>query len=221
MSRASRSPLVIVVTGPDGSGKSTLCARLREELGSAASPNKVAQVSVWDAMAASGLFADRRAVGAYLDDLDGPPRTLFIFHALSRSIDLALRGGAEVLVVEGYWYKYAVTEIAYGVEERFVEAAASAFPRPALTIRLDVGVEESWDRKGEATAYERGAAGRKSPPAPDARSDYIGFQRGLRPIWDSVERRCGPWERIPAGTAPAEALSLALGLCRRALGEAK
>ena len=79
-----RAPAIIAVTGPDGSGKSTLCARLCESLGAA-------KVSVWDAMASSGLFATKGAVAKYFEDLDGPSRTLFIYHALSRSMDLAIR----------------------------------------------------------------------------------------------------------------------------------
>jgi len=203
-----REPAVIAVTGPDGSGKSTLCARLSEALGAA-------RVSVWDAMASSGLFATRGAVAEYFQDLDGPSRTLFIYHALSRSMDLAARSGARILLVEGYWYKYAVTEIAYGVDPKFVEAAASAFQKPLLTIRLDVAAEESWSRKSAPTAYESGDA--EAPGVP-SEARYVAFQSRLRPIWESLEGRHGPWARVPAGASPEVSLEFALERCRRALG---
>lgn len=191
------TPLLIAVTGPDGSGKSTACSSASRLLSEKLGPGAVAEVSVWDALRPiPGIqtpFGSRREAEAYLAALDGPSRTLFIFHALRRSLQLALASSARVLLLNGYWYKYAVSELGYGVDEDVVRGAARAFPRPGGVFFLDIDPETAWERRRVSTRYEGGG---------DA-SGFLAFQRRLRPVWERLRSvEAPPWVTLSALDAP-------------------
>lgn len=194
---------IIAVTGPDGAGKSTACALAAELLQSRGV--KAAQVSIWDVINTPGLFSGREAVVRYLASLEGPTRTLFLFHALAQSIDMARRQGANVALVEGYWYKYAVTEMGQGVDPAVVIAAARGFAPPEATLCLDLTPEKAWARKaGTVSEYEKG----KGSAGSDGER-FMGFQRKLMPFWDFVEKETGPWRHLSA-ELPREDLAEAI-----------
>lgn len=198
----------VVLTGPDGSGKSTLCANTSRLLEAYLGSRTVACVSVWDATLASNLFASKTAVVDYLNDLDGYTRTLFIYHALSRSIDLAQRKRPKYILIEGFWYKYAVTEIGQGVKQRDVLSASEAFAAPDLTFYLDINPEDAWTRKAKASSrsqvshYEQGL----STQSGDTAERFLKFQKKLIPIWREIEtlskERNQAWIHTSALDAP-------------------
>ena len=200
----SQAPLKIVITGPDGSGKSTACSQVRELLTARLGAGSVAEVSVWDSLAEQeGIrpaFDSQKEAARYLGDLDGTSRTLFIFHALARAVQLAQRKQPQVLLLNGYWYKYAVSEIGYGVDPEFVLGAASGFAPPSHVFCLDIDPATAWERRQSATGYEQGG----TSAGGSERERFLGFQTKLRQAWAGIEAQTGlHWEHLSA-LAPAE-----------------
>jgi thymidylate kinase len=202
----SPQPLLIAITGPDGSGKSTACSRVRELLAERLG-TRVVEVSVWDALAEHGdvapVFKGRAEAERYLADLDGVSRALFIFHAMARAVQLARQSKPSVMLLNGYWYKYAVSEIGYGVDPDFVLGATLGFALPAHVFCLDIDPETAWERRRRATAYEQGG----SFGAASERERFMGFQGRLRQAWSAIEAQTGlHWEHLSA-LAPAEEIA--------------
>lgn len=216
-------PRLYCITGADGSGKSTACARARARIDERWGAGACREVSVWD-----GLLAQRTAQGIevtpafrtrddasrYLADLDGPSRTLFILHSMSRALQLGMRDpSARVLLLNGYWYKYAVSELGYGVPSSVVLGAAEGFPAPRMTFCLDLSPETAWSRRQAATRYEQGPGegGDEGSAGVSTRDRFIDFQRRLRESWALIEDRvsapgsgahAGPWIHLSAELAP-------------------
>lgn len=203
------APLLIVITGPDGSGKSTACALARENLALKFGADTVVECSVWDCLETKAgitpAFHTQKEAAAYLGDLDGTSRTLFIFHAMARALALALKKNPRVVLLSGYWYKYAVSEIGYGVDPDFVLGASLGFARPAHVFSLDIDPETAWERRKRASAYEQGASDLGSE-----RERFVGFQTKLRQVWTGIEAQTGlHWEHLSA-LDPAETVAQAI-----------
>jgi thymidylate kinase len=183
------SRLRIAITGPDGSGKSTVCARVREALDSRFGRGSCAEVSIWDLLGDSRIkppFSSKEEAARYLGDLDGSSRTLFLFHAMSRALQLAERTPAKILLLNGYWYKYAVSELGYGVPTHTVEGAARGFAKPDQTFFLEVTPHTAAARRSESTRYESGLE----------QNDFVAFQTRLALHWGQIEEANGPWEHV-------------------------
>jgi thymidylate kinase len=170
------TPEIIVITGPDGSGKSTACEKLIPLLKDAVS------VSIWDSMLKTGKFAKEPLV-EYLGELDQVARTLLLFHAMRNSLDLALKQKPEVILVDGYFYKYAASELTYGTKMEVIRGAALGFPRPSFTLFLEVDPKEASERKTSQSAYESG-------------EEFISFQEKMLRSWKLIEAEYGPWRKI-------------------------
>lgn len=217
MKTSGRVPVLFAVTGPDGSGKSTACASARAVLERRLGEGAVIEVSVWDCLAeqgqASPAFRTQQEAARYLADLDGTSRTLFIFHAMARALQLGLRKSPQAILVSGYWYKYAVSEIGYGVDADFVMGAASGFTPPTHVFCLDIDPATAWERRLKATAYEQGGA----LGGASERDRFLSFQGKLRDVWAGIEAQTGmDWEHLSA-LAPAEEVAeqIVLGVLLR------
>ena len=81
--------MIVAITGPDGSGKSTAAAKVAALLDAKHGAGAARVASAWDAVAASGLFPSREAVSRYFTGLEPQARCLFILHAMSQSLALA------------------------------------------------------------------------------------------------------------------------------------
>ncbi|MBI3544191.1 MAG: hypothetical protein HY075_13050 [Deltaproteobacteria bacterium] len=178
---------MVVVTGPDGSGKSTACAAVVAALQSKYGKESVASANIWDSM--EGNF-DKEAVVRYLGELDGAARVLFLFHALKHSVDLAQAKEPKLLLVDSYFYKYAAAEFTYGTAPKLVLGAAAGFEKPELTICLDLDAETALQRKGDSSRYESGGG------------KFTEFQKKMRTHWAVLESQYGPWTHVPAADAP-------------------
>jgi thymidylate kinase len=188
---------LIAITGPDGAGKSTVCSALAAQLGAH-------EVTVWDALGRGAPFACKEEVLAHVSELDGVARMLTIFDLLRRALRLPEARAASTLVLNGYWFKYAASELAYGVPRMAVAAAVTDFPLPTCTFFLDLAPEEAWERKGRGSDYERGLMrGTHHPASEDPGAQFVEFQHKIRGHWQEIERRRGPWTRIST-TPPVE-----------------
>ncbi|TNE88110.1 MAG: hypothetical protein EP330_15750 [Deltaproteobacteria bacterium] len=181
---------LIALTGPDGTGKSTLANAVVEALDARNTSARVVQI--WDAL---GDLLRRGEAQTYLRELDHLGRGTLLLHGLARSLQLGMASGAEVVVLDGYWYKYAVSERAHGGPAALFDACPTLFPVPEHTFVLRVPDEVARTRKTESTAYERGHS--------EAEAAFARFQAKMTPLWAEIERAHGPWTALD-GTAPPE-----------------
>jgi thymidylate kinase len=196
---------LVCVTGPDGSGKSTLVAglvdRLRGETGAG-----VRVVSIWDLLARPDIRAsfpvDPSRVDAYLASLGGHARAHFLLHCLAEATAQAVSSGAPWLLLDGYWYKYLAIEIAHGAAEADVTALTARFPEPALVLYLDAPAAAAVARKTRFSRYESGLAA-----TPDA-ATFSAFQAKVRPVLERWAERRG-WVRIDGAAEPGVVLESA------------
>jgi thymidylate kinase len=182
---------LIAITGPDGTGKSTVCEQITRKLGGV-------EVSVWDFLARGAPFRSKAETLAHVGQLDGPARMRTIIDLLRLSLRMAAEKPGELLVLNGYWYKYAASELAYGVPAATVAAAVADFPVPSCTFFLELAPEEAWRRKGAGSSYERGLMRGGRPSSSDPGEQFVHFQRQIRPHWAALERQHGPWIHVSA-----------------------
>lgn len=149
---SNKKPTIICVTGPDGSGKSTLIENLVSELPSAK------EVTIWDALNNQDaiLFNNKKDVDDYLCILSPDARLLFLAHALKYAIDKALESGSETIFLNAYYYKYFASEAALGAHKDLVSKLEISFPVPDKTIFLSLPPEISASRKKHLSRYECG-----------------------------------------------------------------
>lgn len=189
------TPLRVCVTGPDGAGKSTLVQAVVAGLDARHGPGTATHVQIWDSL--RPLIGKEQAQ-QYLGTLGDRARALLLLHAVARVLELGERSGARVLVLDGYWYKYAVSELEHGAPPAIFASCGEVFPTPDRTWVLDVPLDTARDRKSSSTAYERGFA--SDPGA------FAAFQARLRGRWAALEASQGPWHHL-AATDPPEALA--------------
>ncbi|MFZ2960653.1 MAG: hypothetical protein WA705_27550 [Candidatus Ozemobacteraceae bacterium] len=170
-------PPIICLTGIDGCGKSTHLKTISRRL---AEEKKVtaAFLTVWDISRnkryqSHSFISDKEAIYRYLATLHGGARMLFIAHALMESLELLLEEKPDVILADGYWYKYLFSESLHGLGVDWLLKAVTGFPEPHKCVLLDIPAERSWARKPGITPYECGMAepGEKT---------FLSFQTRLR-----------------------------------------
>ena len=180
----------------------------------------VREVAIWDVLG-SAAFPDKAAVIAHAAELLGAARTLFIFQLYAQAMARAEASAATVLVCNGHWFKYAVSELGYGVSPQAVLGAARVFGPVDITFYLALDPSEAWRRRGRASIYEQGLiAGNKDREWLSEEERFIVFQRHLGRHWQKMARDCGPWLTLgPSYSREQRAetiLAHALALYRRA-----
>jgi thymidylate kinase len=178
----TKKAVLIAITGPDGTGKSTIIEKLLSEK-SLSIKGRAVSCSVWDTFNDSGFFKDKSQIEGYLKKLQGQSRLLFIAHALEHALAKAAGSGAAAIFIDGHIYKYAVNELARGANLREVERVIDVFHKPDLTIFLDINADAAVSRKIKVSDYE--SAG-----------DFAKFQTSMQPFWKTLELTYGPWTHI-------------------------
>jgi len=176
-------PQLVVITGGDGSGKTTVCRAVQAQLEKEWGAGTVAVASIWDSIEESGLFT-KEQVGQYLGHLEGKARTLFLFHSMLNGVALAEKKKPKWIVADSYFYKYAAIERAYGVDAGTVNGASVGFRKPEAVYFLEVDPKTAWARKKKATAYESGGSGGEE-------QKFITFQSKLSKTWAEIEATHG------------------------------
>lgn len=166
----------LCLTGIDGCGKSTQAPLLAAAL--EARGLRVRSVAVWDLLAQAELRSCLAPGGAgpireYLARVSSPARCLFVAHALWESFQRARDAGGDLLLLVGYWPKYAAVEAGLGTPGALLQDLGSFFPDPDRTLWLDLPVSQAASRREAFTRYECG--GRE----PGVRS-FVDFQEGCR-----------------------------------------
>ena len=142
---------LICVTGIDGSGKSTLIEQLHERL-----PNSCI-ANVWQSLESSQtLFKSKDEIFQYLIGLTPDSRIYYLSHAIKYGMQKAEESGADIILIDGYVYKYFGPELVLGANEELVNQMISSFPMPDKVICLELDPSISFQRKDQVTAYECG-----------------------------------------------------------------
>lgn len=172
-------PYIIAITGPDGSGKSTVCDELYSHIQEIHPSLRCNIASIWDPMIAFKLKLD---VPAYLKVLSNKARSMFLFHAVQMSYDM--NQDCDLLILNAYWYKYAASEMAYGTDLDFIGNLSQHFPIPDETYYLDISPVMTLKRKNYKTsAYESG-------------ENYLTFQNKALENLQKIEKLEGPWNHL-------------------------
>ena len=204
--RVNDVPLV-VVSGPDGAGKTTLVKSLHgrlTELGV-----KTAVASLWDLSSASELprmFADRDEAQRYLSRVGARSRLHFLLHHLCGALERACaQPGVELVLFDTYWYKYLAAEVCHGAELEALIPAVLGLPTPIAILNLDPPSGITARRKAHFSRYESGMG-------VATEETFIAFQTRLRTTLRSLvnEQPCRQVEldaTEPAGRVLEHALA--------------
>lgn len=196
------------ITGPDGSGKSTLCSALVHKFDNHGM--KAKEVSIWDILfdeKAQRLmpFKTKEEIGFYLSYLKPKARTLFMFHALTQAFEVAADENNDVLILNSYWYKYYISELLYGSDKKLLDGIVLSFVQPDLTLFLDLKPQEALTRKkGELSQYESSS----TEGLQQKNEFFLKFQEKSYSMWKSFQNE-KKWLVLDACNSKEELLNKA------------
>jgi thymidylate kinase len=202
----ANGPILICVTGPDGAGKTTQIARIADAL-SKRGKKKIVAMTIWDMLLDPSTrgrvaFKSPLEVEPFLEVLSPMSRMLFLCHCLYEALDLARARKPDVILANGYWYKYWATEVAHGGDAQAMRDLMKVFPEPLLTFCLDISADEAFTRKAKLSGYETGFAAERTLEA------FKTFQARARPPLEQLAQE-KQWIRLD-GKESAAALSEAI-----------
>ena len=148
---------LICVTGPDGSGKSSLVNALKNLIAGSI------VVSIWDTIKDPSKqnlvpFRTMEDVDIYLSHLHHESRSLLLMHCLAESMEMAKKKNAPYLLADSYWYKYYATEKAHGSAVEYLDKLVSLFEKPDFIFYINAKANLTFKRKMIISRYECGFA---------------------------------------------------------------
>lgn len=187
---SSNNKRLICITGPDGSGKTTVIKALKSVF-----PEYI-ESTIWDALNHSEvkLFSSKSDIDHYLGLMSAEARVMFLAHALKFATDESVNSNSEIIILNGYIYKYFVSEAARNCNRDLLLHLERSFPKPEKVIYLDTPLEVTADRKSHFSTYECGGSKMND------RDSFVDFQKRcqvewtkyLRPDWNSVDGTMSP-----------------------------
>lgn len=173
---------LIVVTGPDGSGKSTLIEGIFQQ-------NKCFHVaSVWDCLIDIPNL-NKQNIQDYLEKISPEARTLFIHHALVQSLNLAIKSNKPILF-DSYSYKYFVSQKIIGdstYAHRLLE-----MPKPDLILYLASSPLTALERKKKI-----GFSGYETHFKEEKENSFLQLQTAAAIHWLELCQKNRDWAEIP------------------------
>lgn len=177
---------IITVTGPDGSGKSSVCNLLANNL----SLHTIV-VNIWDSLEQSPFYPCKSCIYTYLKENDPLSRSLLILHGIAQSLNRALNQKPDIIIIDGYWYKYAVTESALSGYTKQFELALDVLPEAHITFFLNAKPTTTINRKNYLSAFELGLTENTSP-----RAQFLEFQGQVYKAWQQLRTKNPRWHEI-------------------------
>lgn len=140
--------MIAAIVGADGAGKSTVVQALRERLG-----DDTRVIDRWDIVGNSEEYPtadfikpEKRYVRTCSALMSAESRLLFLLWTSIASV--VERKSAEppgsVVLLDGYWMKHAASEIAYGLDQRWVEQVVAGLPGVDIVLYLCSDPETAW-----------------------------------------------------------------------------
>lgn len=173
---------LIVVTGPDGAGKTSVCHKLCQSFTTGFALN----VTVWDSFKNNPFFSDSKQLFSYLGQLDEKSRLLFILHGISVSLRLAANKKPDFIVFDGYWYKYAISEATIASDFSLLEMAKAFLPQPDIVFLLNISPSAALIRKPSISSYECGNG-------VATKERFLNFQTKTRVNWQFLKSAYNNW----------------------------
>ncbi len=196
--------MLICITGGDGAGKSTLISGLKavlEEQG-----KKVLISSPWDIHKKfSKVFElpkeDKSQIQKYLYSCESASRVHFLFHANLQALNDRLKEDHDVILIDSYWYKYAVIESLIGTDIEEIKKTAALMPEPDKVFYLNLDSNEALKRKKALglTKYETGGK-----EGEEGEQFFLSIQEKSRKVWESLVK--SNWSKIDASLSPEDVL---------------
>lgn len=174
------SPTIIVIGGTDGVGKSTLVERLITQQWGAVSSATIKHRSIFDANPHLVEMISKAGLNKYLAHLDPTARFLFCLHAIRQS--LTNLDNSDVVLYDGYWYKYAARELAHGMPASLLEAVDSFLPKPKAILHIHLDPAVAATRRESFTLLERGGDAQHQTAA------FISYQSKVQSQWDQINQ---------------------------------
>ncbi len=164
---------LIAITGIDGSGKTTLIKGLLAHL------SDVKVVSIWDTLKnqeanLTNFISNKESIDQYLKSLDPTSRALFMLHPLYQSLQNALNGNENLILIDSYWYKYIAGQLVYNMKSAHALPLASLFPHCEHTFFIKANPANIVGRKNIISGYEAGFNTKSN------NDGYIEFQNKLQ-----------------------------------------
>ncbi len=150
----------IVISGADACGKDTQIDCLEKYF--LRQGHKTQVLSIHSSLADFTPLTDPKTLSdvlnVFLLKFEPIARTLFLQSLIKNTLD-KIKRDTEIVIFNGYWYKYAASEATYGVPFSFWStSAAQYFPKPNVAIHLDVPFDACLKRRQGWTPYESGQA---------------------------------------------------------------
>lgn len=174
----------LVVTGADACGKDTQIASLVQHY---ADLGKHAQaLTIWDSLADFSHINDKQTLMEVLDSFlmkfEPHARSLFLLSCLRNSID-KIRGNSDIVIFNGYFFKYWASEMSYGLDKNFWQKSVQGLlPTPDKVFYLRTPVEQCLSRRLKWSHYEQGLA--RSLVSDEV--SFNDFQRGIHRHLDDI-----------------------------------
>jgi len=187
---------LICITGPDGSGKTTVIDELRKIF----APSDHAHI--WKLLGmTSGLpFRSKEDIDSFLCQLSPDSRLLFLAHAFKFAIDSCMGSANEYVFINGYYYKYFASELVLGASRELAADLMKIFPEPDITFFLDYPMKATAERKITFSRYECGLSDKPGI------NSFIEFQERCLAEWAGF-RQPG-WIWISPGAELLEKLDI-------------
>jgi dTMP kinase len=190
-------PLLVAVTGTDGSGKTTVTRNVFNEL-PALLPG-VALNDRWDIVGnptayptARFLADDIPLLRNCITNMSPLSRLLFLLWTMHLSLADRVGEAENVLLSDSYWMKHAAVEVVYGLDPDWTSTVCSGLPRADLVLYLRVSPELAWRRIGASVnPYECGM----DPSCSEAA--FLRHQHAVREVLDDWAR-AGNWTVVDA-----------------------